>query len=106
VAALQPDKYLVRPLYERPAGVAAIGIFVVTIAIVWKIYREHRIHADIGKERARIAKQLASLPEAKDIIPKKMLPSVAGRGFVWSLAVVITSSVVSRSNHFLSVVGS
>jgi len=95
VAALQPDKYLDKPFYKRPAGVAALGTLFVAVAIVAKIYREHRKFAEIKKEQARIATQLASLPGAAGIIPGNMLSPVAGKGFIWSIAVVVMAAVVA-----------
>lgn len=42
VAALQPEKYLSKAIYQRPGGVAALGTLLVATAIVLKICREHR----------------------------------------------------------------
>ncbi|MGH9549379.1 MAG: hypothetical protein ACRD3W_08390, partial [Terriglobales bacterium] len=68
VAALQPESYLTRPMWMRPAVIAAIGTAVVASSVVVKIIREHYKFAEIKREQARIAKQLASLPGATDII--------------------------------------
>jgi hypothetical protein len=95
VAALHPDKYLSKPVYKRPAGVAALGTLLVATAIVVKICREHIKFAEIKKEQAQIATQLSSLSGAAGIIPENMLSPVAGRGFIWSLAVVIAAAVAA-----------
>jgi hypothetical protein len=97
VAALQPEKYSNKAMYQRPAGVAALGTLLVAIAIVMKIRREHRKFAEIKKEQARIAAQLASLPGAAEIIPKSMLSPIAGKGYIWSLVVVIAAAVATIS---------
>jgi hypothetical protein len=95
VAALQPEKYLGRPVYKRPAAIAGIGIIIVAAFIVAKIFREHGIYAETKREQARIAEQLASLEGAREIIPEYMLKKDAGWGFFWSLAVVIAAAVAA-----------
>ena len=92
VAALQPEKYSSKAMYQRPAGVAALGTLLVATAIVMKICREHKKFAEIKKEQARIAAQIASLPGAAEIIPKSMLSPIAGKGYIWSLVVVIAAA--------------
>ena len=95
VAALQPEKYTSKAIYQRPAGVAAIGTLLVATTIVMKICREHRKFAEIKKEQARIAARLDSMQGAVGIIPKSMLSPTAGKGYIWSLAVVIAGAVAA-----------
>jgi hypothetical protein len=104
VAALQPEKYVSRPVYQRPAAVAALGTLLVAAAIALKIYREHRKFSEIKKEQARIARDLSSSPNASDIIPQIMLSEVPGKGYIWSLVVVITAAVAAVA-FCLSLVG-
>lgn len=92
VAALQPDKYFGRPLYKRPAGIAAFGTLLVGTAIVVKIWREHKRFAEIKEDRAKIANQLASQQGATGIIPKDYLSPDPGRGDRYSLAIVIIAA--------------
>jgi hypothetical protein len=95
VAALQPDKYLSRPFYLRPAWLAAVGIFIVAAFIVKKIRREHGIYAEAKKEQARIGAILSSLEGATGIIPEYMLKEVAGPGYKGSQRIVITAAAVA-----------
>jgi hypothetical protein len=102
VAALQPEKYLSRPVYWRPAMVAVIGILIVAGSITAKILREHGVYRKTRKEQARIAGQLASVI-GKENVPDYMLDEKAGRGFFWSLSVVVIAALAA-SGFCLSLV--
>jgi len=95
VAALHPETYSVRPLWSRPAMVAAIGVALVASGVVIKIVREHGKFAEIKSEQARIAARLASLPGAAGIIPERILSPVAGKGYLYSIAVVVLPAIAA-----------
>jgi hypothetical protein len=95
VAALQPERYLSRPCYKRPAGAAVIGISIVAVAIAAKIIREHGQYAKLRKQQAQIVKQLARLPGAEEIIHEDMQSDDAGPGYKWSLAIVIAAALAA-----------
>jgi hypothetical protein len=91
VATLQPGNYFDRPLYERPAVVAAIGTLVLAIAIVAKICREHTKYAALKKEQKNIADKLDS--SCGEIITPNTMRSEAGGGYIWSIAVVSVAAI-------------
>ena len=103
VAALQPDKYLNRPVYWRPATVAVIGILVVAVFVSLKICREHGVYSRTKKDQARVAEYLAALEDKPEVVPKYMLEKNAGKGFLWSLFVVVAAALAA-SGFCLSLV--
>jgi len=97
VAAVQPEKYMCRSVYARPATVAAVGVVFVAVVVAAKIIREHSQYAKLRKQQARIARDLASLPGAMEIVPEDMQVEDAGPGYKWSLAVVAVAAVAATS---------
>jgi hypothetical protein len=90
VAALQPRDYIGRPVYERPAAVAAIGILLVATAVVAKIWREHTKYAENKDTQNGIASDINATCGG-EIIPQNMrMP--AGSGWAWSIMVVIVAA--------------
>ena len=66
VAALNPQTYLARPFYLRPAVVGVISVLAVALGICIKIWREHGVYAEAKKVLSRIAKQLSSVEGASE----------------------------------------
>ncbi|HXN74026.1 MAG TPA: hypothetical protein VN861_15885 [Candidatus Acidoferrales bacterium] len=97
VAALQSEKYVCRPIYERPAVVAAIGILGVTVAIWSKIVREHKVFEETKEERIRIANLLEPPGGPTRIIPEYMFKESSGRGYVLSIAVLAVAAIAGMS---------
>lgn len=90
VAALDASRYSGRPFFSRPGAVAAVGIAVVTILVVLKIYREHRRYAEIKDDLAAILRNLACRRE--ELVPKQMLRP-AGAGAYYSIALVVGAAL-------------
>lgn len=103
VAALQPDKFFGRDIYLRPAGVAAIGLVVVALAVVGKIWREHRKFADLKKSQYSLGKLLEQYA-GTGVIPDKMFSQAAGKGYLWSIGVVVAAALASIA-FCISVIG-
>jgi hypothetical protein len=104
VAALNPEKYNQRELYLRPAGLAAIGIFLIAGAVVAKIIREHKKFAALKAAQNAVYKKLKEHLPDSSITPDQMFSDQAGRGYIWSLAVVIAAALAGIG-FCLSVIG-
>jgi hypothetical protein len=101
VAALQPGKYLDTEVYLRPAVVAAIGTFILAVAIVVKIFRDHRMYARGKAIQNDIVAAVNS--DFGEIIPEVMLAR-SGNGYLYSIAVVIIAAIAAVA-FCLSVAG-
>jgi hypothetical protein len=95
VAALQPEKYLTRPLFHRPAMIAVVGILAITAAIVLKIVREHTRYVFLKAEMAKISDRLACHEGGSEIVPQFMRNPKAGPGFLYSIGVVVVSALAA-----------
>jgi hypothetical protein len=71
-----------------PTKVAAIGILVTAAIVTAKIWTQHRRYAEFIKERARIAELLSTLPGASGAISPVFRNAEAGRGALYSIAVL------------------
>ncbi len=78
---------------------AAVGILVVAVAVVAKIWREHTKYAENKDTQNRIAESINkdygvdfSKDYGLDLIPAEMREP-AGKGWLWSIAVVIAAAL-------------
>ena len=90
--AAQADHLLVR----KQLSVAAAGVIIlVTLAVLLKIWQDHKVYRDIWHNRAENVAALVANLGASSIFPKDVQNSRTGRGYIWSMLVLVVAAVAA-----------
>jgi hypothetical protein len=76
-----------------PAAAAVLGVVLVSWAVITKIRLSHETYRGLKAARAKVCAEIASRSECGAVISKGLLSAEAGRGYLSSIAVVVSAAI-------------